>query len=457
MKRTFLSILILMLALAANTVGASGMYRWSVQVRGYISSETGKEPMAFLWVPVGCDTVRAVVFAQQNMAEETLYKMPAFQREMKRLAVGLIWVAPAFTNTWNPAEGCQSRFDKILTALAYQSGHSELLRVPIVPLGHSAQASMPWNFAAWNSQRTLCVISLHGDAPRTNLCGYGTANVEWGRTRNIDGIPGLMIEGEYEWWEARVLPALAFRMMYPESCISFLCDAGSGHFDCSEPTALYIAKFIEKSLQTCLLPDGTLRRLNPRDGWLACRYNADLAANDGDGSCPPFAIARRPEPAPFAQYKGDRHDAFWYFDEEMAQLTESRYAATHGKRQQFVGIEYNGRLIPYNPKSQGGMVLDLRNETSVKTITLKAVYTDSTHTVPSSHHGVAKPHMDFICGPAQKVNDATFRIIPYEAGMDNPKRSHTVWLCAVAEGDETYKGAVQPIEIRLPTGSNFSE
>lgn len=25
------------------------------------------------------------------------------------------------------------------------------------------------------------------------LTGYGTANVEWGRTRNIDGIPGLMI------------------------------------------------------------------------------------------------------------------------------------------------------------------------------------------------------------------------------------------------------------------------
>ena len=51
---------------------------------------------------------------------------------------------------------------------------------------------MPWNFAAWNNQRTLCVISFHGDAPRTNLCGYGTANVEWGRTRNIDGIPGLI-------------------------------------------------------------------------------------------------------------------------------------------------------------------------------------------------------------------------------------------------------------------------
>lgn len=48
-----------------------------------------------------------------------------------------------------------------------------------------------------------------------------------------------MIEGEYEWWEARVNPALAFRMMYPESCISFLCDTGRGHFDVAEQTADY--------------------------------------------------------------------------------------------------------------------------------------------------------------------------------------------------------------------------
>ncbi len=46
-----------------------------------------------------------------------------------------------------------------------------------------------------------------------------------------------MIEGEYEWWEDRVNPALAFRMMYPKSCVSFLCDTGRGHFDIADRTA----------------------------------------------------------------------------------------------------------------------------------------------------------------------------------------------------------------------------
>ena len=36
-------------------------------------------------------------------------------------------------------------------------------------------ATFPWNFAAWNPERTLAIISYHGDAPRTNLTGYGGA------------------------------------------------------------------------------------------------------------------------------------------------------------------------------------------------------------------------------------------------------------------------------------------
>ena len=150
--------------------------------------------------------------------------------------------------------------------------------MPIVPLGHSAMATYPWNFAAWNPDRTLAVISLHGDAPRTNLTGYGRDNIVWGK-RTIDGIPGLMIEGEYEWWEDRVNPALAFRMMYPKSCVSFLCDTGRGHFDIADRTAGYIALFLKKTLEYRmpatydLNKPVELKKLNPQNGWLAERWH----------------------------------------------------------------------------------------------------------------------------------------------------------------------------------------
>ena len=447
-------------------VGGGGFYQWSVELRRYISNETGKAPVAYLWVPDGCKQVKAVMLSQQNMTEEAIYKNPRFQAQMKKLGVAMVWVAPAFNNNWDPASGAQQIFEELMPCLADQSGHAEIAKAPIIPLGHSAQATFPWNFAAWNPNRTLCIISFHGDAPRTNLCGYGAANVEWGRNRNIDGIPGLMIEGEYEWWEARVNPALAFRMMYPESCISFLCDTGRGHFDCGDRTADYIAKFIQKSLEQRLNADGSLRKLNPRDGYLAERFHSDMMGTDGadKGKAPSQVEAKRPQPAPYAQYKGDKHDAFWYFDKEMAELTETRYRETAGKKQQYVGFEYQGKLIPFNEKAQGGMQIKIENASSEKAssvntssknkkairIHLKAVYTDATHNVLSNAHGKKAPHIEVICGPLKKTNDTTFEVYPYEAGWDNPRRSFTAWVVAVADADGEYKGAVQPLCIDLP-------
>jgi hypothetical protein len=368
------------------------------------------------------------MLAQQNMTEEQLYKNETFRERMKALNVALVWVAPWFSQNWNPTTGCQQTFEEMMVGLAGQSGHKELENVPVIPFGHSAQATFPWNFAAWNPDRTLCIISFHGDAPRTNLCGYGTANVEWGRTRNIDGIPGLMIEGEYEWWEARVRPALAFRMMYPESCISFLCDTEAGHFEMHPETADYIALFIEKAMEQRLESDGQLRKVNPSDGWLACRYNPDLKANDGDGARDDiFHINQRPVPASFASYKGDPHDAFWYFDREMAALTEARYAKTHGKQTREIG--------------------EIKTEWSKDGKTLTVTAPDNVR-------------VEVICGSLYKMNSeklkikndscSTFCVYPYECGWDNPKRSYSAWLIAILDGDNTYKRTVKPIEIKIP-------
>ena len=441
-------------------VGGSGMFQWSVELRRYISNETGKAPVAYLWVPEGCKNVKAVMLSQQNMTEEAIYKNPRFQAKMKKLGVAMVWVAPAFNNNWNPNSGAQNIFEELMANLADNSGHLEIAKAPIIPLGHSAQATFPWNFAAWNPNRTLCIISFHGDAPRTNLCGYGAANVEWGRNRNIDGLPGLMVEGEYEWWEVRVNPALAFRMMYPESCISFLCDTGRGHFDCGDRTADYIAKFIQKSLEQRLNADGSLRKLNPKEGYLAERFHSDMIGTDGadKGKAPENANASRPQPAPYALYKGDKHDAFWYFDKEMAELTEARYKETAGKQVQYVGFEFQGKLIPFNEKAQGGMQIKIEDafvnadskEKKAIRIRLKAVYTDASHNAFSNAHGKKAPHIEVICGPLKKINDTTFEVYPYEAGWDNPRRSFTAWVVAVADVDGGYKGAVQPLRIDLP-------
>lgn len=424
------------------TRGNAAEWQWSVEIPGIVSAETNGHPQAFLWIPSDCRQVKAVIIGTHNMTEETLFENALFRKQMSEAGIALVWITPGWDQKWDVATGCQQAFEKLMEDLAAASGYGELAYAPVVPFGHSAMATFPWNFAAWNPERTLAIVSFHGDAPRTNLTGYGRENLEWGRNRNIDGIPGLMIEGEYEWWEARVNPALAFRMMYPESCISFLCDAGRGHFDIADRTAAYIALFLQKALAYRLPrtydPNKpvNLKKLNPQEGWLAERWRPSLK--------------KRAKAAPYAQYAGDPHDAFWYFDGEMAEMTEARYRQEWGKKPQYLGFMQAGQLLFYNPQSHVRVAARFLPEEDGLTFHLKAVYTDSLHALLSGDHALGKPEITRICGPVQKVNDTTFRVCFYRMGMYNQRRTGDICLLASQDGDHRYKSAVQELSFRIP-------
>lgn len=431
---------IFFLLIWSNTV-SSATYQWSVSLPSIVSPETNAHPTAYLWIPEHCNQVRAVVFGQHNMCEETLFNRPDFRQTLSELGFAIVWLTPGISQQWKVEDGCEDAFQQMMSDLAVKSGYSELKNVPIVPIGHSAMATFPWNFAAWNPDRTLAVISYHGDAPRTNLTGYGRENLEWGRTRNIDGIPGLMIEGEYEWWEARVNPALAFRMMYPESCVSFLCDAGHGHFDVSDEVVKYISLFLKKTAQY-RLPfaqpvDGnvTLNKINPQYGWLAERWHPNQEV--------------RSKPAPFDQYKGDTHDAFWYFDQEMAEATEDYYARERDKKHQYLSFEKDGNLLPFDKNLHAGIISPLNPEKDGLTFHIKAVFTDSLREHISADHSTNKPSISVICGPVRKVDDSTFTITFNRVGFDNIRRSGDIWLVASSKEDVNYKTTVQQLNLRI--------
>lgn len=432
-------------------------WQWSVRIPSMTSQETGAHPQAFLWIPDDCKRVKAVVVGQHNMCEETLFENPVFRKRMQEAGIALVWITPILDFPWDVKTGCNNALLAALDNLAETSGYNELEVVPVVPLGHSAMATFPWNFAAWNPERTLAVISYHGDAPRTNLTGYGGANLEWGRTRHIDGIPGLMVEGEYEWWEARVNPALAFRMMYPESCISFLCDAGRGHFDVADRTADYIGLFLQKAVEY-RLPESVdwnkpvaLKKLDPRNGWLAERWRT--GAEEPQGEVRTARLAKQPrraKPAPYGQYKGDRHDAFWYFDREMAELTEEFYRQERDLLPQYVSFMQEGQLVPYNPKSHITLSARFLPEPDGVTFHLKAVYTDSLRNALADKHSVAVPRIERICGPVKQINDTTFVLDFYRMGTNNKKRTPGITLVASAGGDRFYKECVQELSFNIP-------
>lgn len=365
---------------------------------------------AMIRLPRNTRKVKAVLYAHQNMTEEVLFRSECFRERMDSLGVAMAFIQRGSQN-WDVADGCQERFERIMSAFAQGTGHPELADAKIIPFGHSAQATFPWNFAAWNPERTLCILSFHGDAPRTNLCGYGRANVEWGRTRNIDRIPALMVMGEYEWWDARLRPALAFRMMYPDSRISFLCDAGRGHFDLCEETMEYMAKFIEKSLQDP----------RPKGGKFY--------------SCP----------MPDNEESDDVHEQFWYHDEEMVALTKARYESSKGKKMQYVSAQIDGELLKYNPASH----IKINMEIDKPIFRLEPVFVNENREEISADHAQVRPKITIISGPVKQIGEYTFEYDPSYFGKDPKRLWSGITLCVEADGDTSYKSAVQELNIRL--------
>lgn len=386
---------------------------------------------SYLRLPKGQKEIYAILYCHQNMTEEVLFRSRLFTHKMDSLGIAMAFIQRGSQN-WDlkdkNSEGqtCQDRFEDIIRHFAEGTNHPEILNAKIIPFGHSAQATFPWNFAAWNPERTLCILSFHGDAPRTNLCGYGRDNVEWGRTRNIDRIPALMIEGEYEWWEGRVNPALAFRMFYPDSRISFLCDAERGHFDLSEETQEYIVKFIEKAMHYTPIstePVGNEEHFDPEamDGVYYSRWRADGKLAD------------------------NIHDCFWYFDEEMVNLTKARYTRSLGKKMQYVSAFYNGKMLEYNKNNH--VKINVKCDKDI--FTLEPIFVDENREKIVSEHANSRPRIVLISGPATQVGEYTFKVDLDYFGKDIKRQWTGITLCVEADGDDEYKGAVQEISVQV--------
>lgn len=439
MNRYFLVTLLVMLTLTSRSIAAP--WQWSVEIKDLVSGETNDHPDAFLWIPENCKQVRAVIIGQHNMTEETIFEHPEFRKAMSKLGIAEIWITPGIDQRWDVTKGIQQIFEKMMKELAEVSGYEELEFAPVIPIGHSAMATYPWNFAAWNPERTLAVLSIHGDSPRTHLTGYGGANLDWGK-RTIEGVPSLMVMGEYEWWEDRLFTSFDYRREYPNAPLSLLADAGHGHFDVSDELIEYLSLFLKKAVQYRLPVEAPLNapvQLNPieaKNGWLADRWRKDAL---------PFS-----EIAPYDEYKGDKNQAFWYYDKEMAKATERYYADERGKKEQYIGFEQKGRLVTFDPKSHVRMSPSFLPEKDGVTFHLKAVYTDTLRAAYSHEHGKSQIRMSRICGPVEVVNDTTFTVRFYRMGLDNPKRTGSICLMASVKQDDEYKSSVQQVEIRIP-------
>lgn len=427
----------------ASSVHAA-VWQWSVP---------DGDARAYLWIPENCARVRGVVVANHNMVEQGILEHASMRSALARLGFAEIWVVPYLDATFDFNVGAGAHFQRVVDALAEASGYDELAVAPVVPLGHSACATFPWNFAAWAPERTLALISFKGDAPRTTLTGNGHKRINWG-DRSIAGIPALMVMGQYEWWEDRLAPAFEFVAAHPDCPIAFLADAGRGHFDYSDRTVAFLARFIEKAADARLPVEATpsgavcLRPVDPRSGWLVDRWRSEI---------PPLAPA-----APFANYAGDVGSAFWCFDEDMAHAIESIYAEQRGKLPQLLSITDGRQALeqgngePVTPRFVPGA--------DGLSFGLRAAFLDS---VPDSSPkgslwtglpvGTTLGHasgggpitLTRIVGPFVQTGPETFRVRYGRAEHTENHRNNDLWLLASHPGDDRYRGIVQQAVVRV--------
>ncbi len=442
MKHTDLVIAVVtLLACSAQLFAAE--WQWSVP---------DGNARAYLWIPPTCQRVRGVVVASHNMIEMGILEHATMRRTLANLNFAEVWVAPQLELNFDFHKGAGEHFQRVMDALAETSGYTELKIAPIVPIGHSAHATYPWNFAAWNPARTLCVLSVKGDAPQTTLTGYGRANVDWGN-RNIDGIPGVMVMSEQEWRDDRLTPAITFRAAHPQSPIASYAEIGDGHFGFSDSLVEFLAMFIRKSAEQRLPPEFPtpldapvpLKPIDPKQGWLIDRWHKDA---------PPAA-----PPAPFDTYTGDRAQAFFCFDQEMANWIESQYASIIGKKPQLVGFVQDGKILAGEPCTPAvitgddgvtfhltAQLLDHVAGTGGK----GTLWTGLPNGAPIGHASGGGPvEIHTIVGPVRQVKNDLFAISLNRSVYIQDNRSPDGWICALQAGDSQYKAAVQQALLKI--------
>jgi hypothetical protein len=451
MKRKKIIFVVAAVALFA-VKSLTAEWQWSVEVK---SEKPQNGPArAWLWIPPDCKQVRGVVVAQHNMEEISILENPEFRAALAKMDFAEVWVAPFFDHLFNFTNGAGETFNDFMSRLADESGYGELKFVPVAPMGHSAAASWPYYFAAWDPQGTLCALSVSGQWPYFRDKNF--APDIWGG-RTVDLVPCLESMGEYEAADTWSREGLHEREQHPKMPLTMLANPGQGHFAATDIKIKWLALYLKKCVEYRVPKnwDGTsapnLIPIDPtKTGWLAEKWLRDE---------PPTVPA-----APVGQYTGDPKQAFWFFDEELVRATGKYEATCRGLKPQLVGILQDGKFVPqtethlqltpeFKPQSDGisfklnGAFYDSVPAGSTRLTGWTQQPTDS----PLGHAKSGAVSVDPISGPIKKISTDTFAVdFKRETLLATNAKNYELVFAATHAGDAEYKPAVQQAHLFVP-------
>lgn len=435
---------LVMVLLGSRAVAAE--WQWSVAVPPLEGREF-ESPRAYLWVPPDCERVRGVVFAQHNMEEIGIMEHPVFREALAREGLAEVWIAPGMDLYFRFDQGAGEKFETMMRELAAESGYAEIADAPLVVIGHSAAASLPWIMAAWKPERVIAGISVSGWFPYA----WNEQTMPHLGTRDFDTVPGLMTSGEYEDGEGRSMRGLGVRKEHPRMPYSYLGCPADGHFLATDEKIRFLSKYVTKAVARRLpsKEGDPLRVIDPtREGWVTAPYR--------NGRPPAFHTAAA------TTYQGKPEEAYWWFDEELARDAEA-FQARHRGEAALVGFVQDGKLVEQNKDTHQQVDLRFVPADDGVTFQLRGAFLDAVPagrpegwTGKTAGEAIEVPdegppiEILRICGPVKAIDCGVWRLDFDRSSHLGDRRGNEAWLAALWPGNARWKQAVQQARLAIP-------
>jgi hypothetical protein len=259
------------------------------------------------WLPARCEYVRGVVVAHPMIAD--LATGPRFRRAAADESLGMVVFAPMATSGKETIQ----RLDKLFDEWGQASNHPEIRGAAVFTGGLSASVLWSRNVAYGAPDRVFGTLHVAGG----NL--HQQMNDE---RKTLAGVPFIAMNGQFETCgpEGGIRPHLELETQWylmgeqllerrgadANNLMSLVVVPVKGHTAWNQAlAALFLRKAAQYRLPKEKRDGSTPARcvaIRPEDGWLT----------DRDVKHPKL------DPAPYAKYKGDKSEAFWHFDKEMA-------------------------------------------------------------------------------------------------------------------------------------------
>jgi len=275
---------------------------------------------AFLWIPPKAKQVRGVAVGGMTLMEREFAKDPRIRKACAEKRVAIVFLKCGLAKV---------DLQKVLDDLAKVSGYRELSVAPLMFVGHSAGGPQAKALAVKLAGRCFGLVQYRGGGPG-------------GGKPVPPGIPTLMMLGQFdefggtmrrgdgrETWEGGRDHVAAFRAQDERNLASIVVEPGAGHFAWSGRNAAYLALFIRKAAEARIpatwpvdaAKPVALREIKHRSGWLT---NLTIKS------------AGEFKPAPYDRYRGEKANAAWHFDEEIAKATVAFHAGRFARKDQFI-------------------------------------------------------------------------------------------------------------------------